>query len=306
MLLAARNPRRPGCQPAGAAGRAARPAPGRAARPAPGRAARPAPGRAARPAPGRAARPAPGPAASPAARSPGRPAHRARARWRGLVRHPVQRPALAASRGRPGAPGWFRRPRRRYVPRPRRGHVPRPRCAPRPRLSHVRRPGPRRGPDGRPRGGAAVRHPDQPAQRVRPGQRADERRQHVHRRSVRPGQRASQADNSEDGQAGVTIAEPPHRGHAEARGQYREHDQHADDQRLLVVRAERGDGEVLDRGRSIVDGQAADRRHRRALGPAYPSDKLGHPEGDPGGEQTGPHTAARPGRVLRSFHRSYS
>ena len=152
----------------------------------------------------------------------------------------------------------------------------------------------------------ALRRPDQAGQRERPGQRAEQRGQHVHQFGVRPGQRAGQADHGEDAEPEVAVAEPPHGRDADDRGQHREHHEHAEDQGLLVVRAERGDREVLDRGRSIVDGQTADGRHRRALRPAYPGDELGNPERDPGGEQANPHATADPRGTIRSFHRSHS
>ena len=159
-----------------------------------------------------------------------------------------------------------------------------------------------RAPGNRP----ALRRADQAGQRERAGQRAEQRGQHVHRFGVRPGQRAGQADHGEDAEPEVAVAEPPHGRDADDRGQHREHHEHAHDQGLLVVRAERGDREVLDRGRSIVDGQTTDGGHRRALRPAYPSDELGDPERDPGGEQANPHTTADPRGMFRSFHRSHS
>ena len=62
----------------------------------------------------------------------------------------------------------------------------------------------------------------------------------------------------------------------------------------LVVRPERRDGKILDGGRGVVDGHAADGGDRRPLRPADPGHQLAHPERDPGHQQADAVPHARP------------
>ena len=57
----------------------------------------------------------------------------------------------------------------------------------------------------------------------------------------------------------------------------------ADEQRRLVVRAERVDGELLDERRRGVDEAVADVEHGRTPRPVEPGEELGDGEGDAGG-----------------------
>ena len=116
----------------------------------------------------------------------------------------------------------------------------------------------------------------QPGQRERPGRRAGQGRPEVIRRGAGPGQGGPQADEGEQPEPPHAEREPARRHDADHRGVHGEYHQDAAEQHGLVRRAERGDGEVLDRQRSEVDGGLADREHRRAGRRGEPGDELRH------------------------------
>ena len=72
-----------------------------------------------------------------------------------------------------------------------------------------------------------------------------------------------------------------------ARRERGQHHQDPDQQRVLVIGAERRDGKVFDRGRREIDGSLADRVRRRALRNGKAGHELGHAHRDRRGEQPG-------------------
>ena len=147
---------------------------------------------------------------------------------------------------------------------------------------------------------------DQELQRVASGQGADQGRQRVPQRRVRPGQRRRQADGREDGQPDVAVAQVPHGGDPDSCGEHRQHHEDADDQHGLVVRPERRDGKILDDGRGVVDGCAADGGDGRPLRAADPGHQLAHAERDPGHQQADEYPTPGRGGVRMVSHRVYS
>ena len=71
------------------------------------------------------------------------------------------------------------------------------------------------------------------------------------------------------------------------RAERERHDDDADDERDLVVGAEQGDGEVLQRRREAVDELRADGRDQRRLRPADPAHELADAERHAGRDDTG-------------------
>ena len=127
---------------------------------------------------------------------------------------------------------------------------------------------------------------DQP-QRADPGGGAEHARQHdVPRRAGPPARRRPRADDPEQADADDADDEAVAQGDdADDPGVDGEHDADADQQRRLVVRAERVDGELLDERRRGVDDAVADVEHRRAPGAVEAGDELGDGEGDGGGRR---------------------
>ena len=150
----------------------------------------------------------------------------------------------------------------------------------------------------------------QPGQRERPGGRAGQGGPEY--AAVEPGlvRAAHQADEGEQPEPPHAEREPAHRQDADHRGVQGEHHQDAAEQHGLVRRAERGDGEVLDRRRREVDGGLADREHRRALRRGQPGDELRRADRDrrrehachgPGAGHAEPGAGRRRGRTLVSW-----
>ncbi len=143
--------------------------------------------------------------------------------------------------------------------------------------------------------------PDQPGQRRGGGGRADQRRQRAGRAGSRPGHRGDHADQREHPEAGQAEPQAAGGGRADHGCDHGQHDQDPADQQLLVVRPERGDGEVLDRRRGEVDRQVADRDHRRGVrrgerGHQLPGAQRQRPGQHPGGRAA----PGQPGRTGRA------
>ena len=139
-----------------------------------------------------------------------------------------------------------------------------------------------------------VRGADEPAKRERAHRRPEDRGHRVAERRVRAAQRGGQADRGEDHQAGVPVGQPAHRDHPDQRREDGQRDQDAVDQRRLVVRAERGDREVLHRRGSEVDRGLPDHDRRGAL----PRAQAGHELADAQGHGRGEHARGGPVRGL--------
>ena len=101
---------------------------------------------------------------------------------------------------------------------------------------------------------------------------------------------AADAQPGEHREPGQPVADPADRQHADQRGEPGQQDQDAGDQRLLVVRPEVRDREVLDRDRRQVDRRLADRDDRRAVRADERGRQLGYAQR---------HGAARPASPRR-------
>ena len=125
-------------------------------------------------------------------------------------------------------------------------------------------------PGGRPRqGDQQVEHCHRGGGRGQGGQQAGDRR-------VRPRRRRGQPDRREHRDAGHAVGHPPGGRRADQGRERAQHDHDPGDQDELVVRAELGDGEVLQPWRREVDLQLADHHHRRPAGPGQPGHELPH------------------------------
>ena len=102
-----------------------------------------------------------------------------------------------------------------------------------------------------------------------------------------------QADDAEGGEPGDADPRPAHRRHAEQRTEGDRHDDDADDEGDLVVRAEQRDGEVLQRGGEAVDELRADGRDQRRRRPGEPAHQLADAERHPGGDGAGDRAGRR-------------
>ena len=123
------------------------------------------------------------------------------------------------------------------------------------------------GPDQEDHRHGGDRHPDQGGRHVRQaGRRAADDRGHAERAEHR---QPRQAD-----------PEPANRQHPDHRGEDRELHHDPRQEHVLVVAAEVGDREVLQRYRRQVDRDAADRDHRAAERAGDPGHQLRHPERD--------------------------
>ena len=119
-----------------------------------------------------------------------------------------------------------------------------------------------------------------------------------------PGQRGDNADQDENGQPGHAVGDPAHGQDPDGRREDGQDDQDPAHQDDLVVRAERADGEVLDRRGSEVDGQLPDGHDRRAAGADQAGDQLGDAQGQPACENSGGRAAGKPAR--RAIVRGHS
>ena len=126
---------------------------------------------------------------------------------------------------------------------------------------------------------------NQPSQHSRRGQYRGQGRQQAGERRGRPGRRGGQPDHREHPEAGDAVRHPPGGRRADDRREDGQHHQDPADQDELVVRAELGDGEVLQPRRREVDLQLADRHHRRPAGAGEPGHELPHAQRGARGQQ---------------------
>ena len=146
-----------------------------------------------------------------------------------------------------------------------------------------------------------LRRLEEPGQRVRTCERADDRGDDGEDAAGRTFECRDGAHGREDPESRQPDPRPADRRDAQDGREDEDHDDHPDDQRALVVRAERADRERLQPFGRRVDHGAADGDERRRLVVDEGSDDLGDPKGEERG-QDADDRAARP-RRLRSLRR---
>ena len=129
---------------------------------------------------------------------------------------------------------------------------------------------------GSARGAGRPRQGDQQLEHCYRGGGRGQGGQQARDRGVRPGRRGGQPDRREHRDAGHAVGHPPDGRRADQGRERAQHDHDPGDQDELVVRAELGDGEVLQPRRREVDLQLADHHHRRSAGPGQPGHELPH------------------------------